>query len=373
MIAFGPRRCAATAVLSLLLFWLLVTGRADALEIREDFEWNWEPLCAARGVHEVSCFEILGCGNGRPLHVRRTSPGTCGYDSQVRFWTGAENDTSRRTNNPPPESDAARTTELAQPPPPAEMPAGENRWGAAHFRDPGEPSPNGNVFEILSSREPQSSRLGRMQVDFRIPEDVPVSGGGEHYLILHNLTVHGIPPCPQDTGDGCTSASRTSYGGIPGNASSYQWYGVIAGAFGSGSEVIPYGSVGFVVEVSAEGKGGNHLIDETFLPYSVNGEQKAFPKGTYRISIERGQASGVDTYGYSVQRWNETDGAFEPILPDGARSSHTVLVPIEDLTAPLGFELPLGYVGLSAAWFGESSDAGGGRNEIVWDNLVVDW
>ena len=351
------------ALTALVLLMNLPT--ATALEIREGFEWDWSPTCTEHQTQWSSCFEIAGCANERALFVRRTNAGVCEYSSAVRFWTGA------RYSNSPPHAPARPTV-------PRELEGQANEWTAAHFRDPRFAAPNGDTFEILSTRDEQRSRFGRMQVDFHVPRDVPISGSGEHYLVMHNLTLTGVTPCPGD-GAGCPENARTSYGGIRDHPGSYKWYGVIAGAFGSGSPSIPHGSVGFAVEVSAEGAGGNHLIEGTFLPYSVGGKQAAFPRGTYRVSIERSERQGVDTYAYTVERWNITHAAWEPISPDGHdggkdhNRSNRAAVPFARLVAPIGFELPLGYIGLSAAWFGSAASAADGASEITWDNLVVDW
>jgi len=349
----GPAR--AHRALALLAA-LCAAGPARGLSIREGFEWDWDPVCVDRGTQWSSCFGVAGCANGRDLFVRRTNPGVCDYGSEVRFWLGAP--------------------ALAPPAPPPPLRDQPSRWVASHVRDPRFRAPNGNTFEIMASREKQSSRFGHLQVDFHLDEDVPSSGLGEHYLVMHNLNLHGVVPCPPD-GPGCEAVenARSNVGGVPGNPDSYMWYGVIAGTFGSGSAAIPYGSVGFVVEVSAEGATGNHLIDASFLPYSVGGRQDAFPRGTYRVAIARSDVDGRDIYEYSVLRWSPAQQAWEPIVPDrlGKTRSHSVRVPFRALVEPLGFEIPAGYVGLGAAWFGEASPNDAAWRRIDWDNLVVDW
>lgn len=336
--------------------WLLTSTAVGALDIREGFEWDWSPACTESAVHSASCFEVAGCENGRALFVRRTNPGRCDYSDQVRFWQG-------------------RPASLHAPriPPALEDGGGENAWVASHIRDPGWSAPNDDTFEILTSRAKQSSRFGSLQVDLHVPEDVPVSGGGEHYLIMHNLNLSPVVPCPRD-GDDCPADAGSNVGGVPGNPSSYEWYGVIAGAFGAGTEAIPYGSVGFAIEVSAQGRGGNYLIDESFLPYSVAGEQQSFPAGKYRVRIERALRDGEDVYEYSVQRWNETAHAWSPLVPDGQRAGAAgggaVRVPFARLLEPIGAEIPTGYVGLTAAWFGAPTQA---TRHIDWDNLITNW
>lgn len=332
---------------------LLAPNPARALEIREGFEWAWAPLCVDPGTQWISCFAVAGCNNGRDLFVRRTNPGVCDYSEQVRFWVG-------------------RQANTAAPTPPSVLGDPENRWVASHVNDPSFRKPNGDTFEILTSRAKQSSRAGVMQVDLHIPENVPVTGAGEHYLILHNLNLRGVVPCPAD-GAACPD-TRSNVGGVPGRSDSYQWYGVIAGAFGSGTEAIPYGSVGFAIEVSAQGRGGNHLIDESFLPYSVDGAQEAFPRGTYRVRIARTRIDGDDIYSYSVRRWNERARMWEPLTPDAPREApaHEVRVPFARLVAPVGYEISPGYIGVTTAWFGAPT-AGRGFRHVDWDNLVVDW
>lgn len=336
---------------TLLLALLAVPVESSALQVREGFEWNWNPLCIDRGTQWKSCFMIAGCENRRPLFVRRTNPGICDYSSEVRFWLG------RETQTPAPR--------------PPEGIEGPNRWSASNVRDPGFEAPNGNTFEILSTREPQSSRFGSMQIDFRVPEDVPITGAGEHYLIMHNLNLTPVVPCTPD-GVACGNDVTSNVGGVPGNPSSYAWYGVIAGAFGAGTEAIPYGSVGFAIEVSAEGRGGNHLIDESFLPFSVDGAQQSFPAGTYRVRIWRAEKDGVDTYGYSVLRWDPLTLRFAPLVSDPQSSARApdVQVPFSRLIDTVGFEIPIGYVGITTAWFGEPTSR---FRHVDWDNLIVDW
>lgn len=326
---------------------------ALALEIREGFEWDWSPLCVEAGTQPSSCFAVAGCENARPLFVRRTNPGTCDYSEQVRFWVGRES--------------GANT-----PSPPRALADAGHRWSASHVRDPGLAEPNGDTFEILSTREKQSARFGSMQVDFHVPNDVPVTGAGEHYLIMHNLNLSRVVPCTSD-GTACGDDVTSSVGGVPEHPGSYEWYGVIAGAFGAGTKAIPYGSVGFTIEVSAQGRGGNHLIDESFVPYSVDGAQESFPAGTYRLRIWRGDEAGVDTYGYSVLRWDGDVRRWLPIVPDtksGNATGHEVRVPFSKLVDPIGFEIAPGYVGLTAAWFGAPTPE---FRRIDWDNLIVDW
>lgn len=332
---------------------LLAPPPARALEIRESFEWDWAPTCVDPGTQWTSCFAVAGCNAGRDLLVRRANAGVCDYSEQVRFWIGRE-------------------TDAAGPTPPSLLADTDNGWVASHVNDPSFPKPNGDTFEIMTSRWKQSARFGVMQVDLHVPEDVPVSGSGEHYLIMHNLNLDGVVPCPSD-GTACADTS-SNVGGVPGRPDSYQWYGVIAGAFGAGTEAIPYGSVGFAIEVSAQGRGGNHLIDDSFLPYSVDAAQEVFPRGTYRIRISRTRADGNDVYAYSVRRWNAETYQWEPLTPDAPRApaGHEVRVPFSRLVEPIGFEIPAGYIGLTTAWFGAPTPDGRFRR-VDWDNLIVDW
>lgn len=287
----------------------------------------------------------------------------------MRFWIGGR---SRAHATSPEQAAGARGAPAPEAPStPGEI-AGANDWVAVHVFDPHFPRPNDDVFEILSTRERQTSRFGRLQVDLHVPEDVPESGMGEHYLVMHNLQLTAVAPCPRD-GPGCETAedAATSFGGIPGHPGAYRWYGVIAGSFGAGTKEIPYGSVGFAVEVSAQGAGGNHLVGASFLPFSVGGRQDSFPAGWYRISIERSVVAGVDTYAYEVARWASPARRWLPVVPDdGAQGgSARVTMPFSDLVAPIGFEIPPGWIGLSAAWLGERAEAA----HVDWDHLVVDW
>ena len=335
------------------LVFLVGATSAGALELREGFEWDWDPLCVDSAWRPTSCFDVLGCGNGRDLFVRRTNAGFCGYSDEVRFWSG-------------------RALALGAPTPPAALSEQANRWVASHRWDPAFRGANGGTFEILTTRDTQSSHSGSLQIDFRVPRPLGVSGAGEHYLIMHNLNLSSVDPCPRD-GSGCGDHAGSNVGGVSGNPDSYQWYGVIAGAFGAGTAAIPFGSLGFAIEVSAEGRGGNHLVEGSFLPYSVGGAQQEFPAGWYRVRISRQTVDAADVYSYSVLRWSDEARRWMPIVPDKAEpghAAHIVRVPFSRLREPLGYEIPTGYVGLSAAWFGAPE---GRPRSVEFDNLVVDW
>ncbi len=361
------------------------------LRIREGFEWDWEAGCSARHASGRTCFAIAGCANGRPLFVRRAGPGSCVYHGEVRAWLGREMahrpvDTTAR---PETKADAgtAQTGETPTAPPgfPPNTRVASHLFDRARSR-PGD-APNQNVFEIMTSRAGQSSPRGRMQVDLHVPHDVPRSGGGEHYLIMHNLHLTELATCPADDAACGNAGARTALGGLPGDPRSYRWYGVIAGAFGDPS--LGFGKVGFVVEASAPGAGGNDLIDASFMPWSVAGEGKVFPQGWYRIAIERtgpvdpscplevtrSRQTGArcdDRYQYSVLRWDEAGAEWAALRPDDGGPNRRS-VPFMALTERHGAEIPPGQIGLAAAWFGEFAGGVSPTYGIDWDNLIVDW
>ncbi len=312
-----------------------------ALEFSESFERDWSAPGAAT------------CRGGHATFVRRVAGGGCAPGGSLH-WSGAP---AREHGAPVCAGDRSC----------------EGAAVAVHRFDTLEPGGdpiglvNGGVLEIFSSRRTQSRASGRLRVDLHVHEPVPVSGAGEHYLILHNLTL-AEASCPRDCPEVPHTATNQGTG-----PQRYRWYGVIGGAFGEPADTdspIRAGSVGFAVEVpravSAAGDRPNDLVDESFLPYSVGGAGKAFPAGWYRISLERGPRH----YRYSVLRWNGE--AFEPIVPDDAAAggTHEREFDVERLVAPLGRPLPEGYVGLGVAWFGGAGRRGA---HVDWDDFVVDW
>ncbi len=359
------------------------------LRIREGFEWDWEAGCSSAHASGRACFAVAGCGNGRTLFVRRAGPGTCVYHGEVRAWIGREIAPRLRGATAHAATTGVSAKTSATPTAPPGFPS--NTRVASHLFDrarsrPAD-APNQNVFEIMTSRAEQSSPHGRMQIDLRVPHDVPRSGGGEHYLIMHNLHLTELATCPVDDVACGSDGGRTALGGIPGDPRSYRWYGVIAGAFGDSS--LGFGKVGFVVESSAPGAGGNDLIDASFMPWSVAGQGKVFPGGWYRITIERsgppdpscpgktatmGKRSGDcgDRYAYSVLRWDQAHAKWLALRPDDGGPNRRSLL-FMALTERQGFEIPPGHIGLAAAWFGEFAGDMSPTDGIDWDNLIVDW
>jgi len=314
---------------------------APGLELDEGFDRDWSAPGAAT------------CRGGHATFVRRVANGSCGPGGSST-WSGAP----ARAHGAPSclresgcDGDSVAVHRFAE------------------FRPTGDAIGlvNRGVLEIMTTRARQSGARGTLRVDLHVHEDVPVSGGGEHYLVMHNLVLteaHCPRDCPQ------VADTATAHGD---GAGRYLWYGVIGGAFGEPADAgspIRSGSVGFAVEVahalSASGDRPNDLIDASFLPYSVAGKGTAFPAGWYRIAIER----TATVYRFSVRRLEE--GRFVPIVPDDADrgGTHVRSLPVERLAEPLGRPLPPGYVGLGVAWFGGAARRGA---HVDWDDLEVDW
>lgn len=327
-------------LLSVLLFLPFAT-RAYGLQVEDDFDRDW------------SAPEAGTCKGGHGTFVRRIAGRGCA-DRGAFTWAGGvalEHGAPSCARAEGCDGDSVAVHRFA------EHEATGDPIGLA----------NRGVLEILTTRERQSGERGRLQVDLHVPEDVPVTGAGEHYLIMHNLVLTEAD-CPRD----CPGVADTATA-VGAGPQRYRWYGVIGGAFGEPADrdsPIAGGSVGFAVEVAnaVDEPGGrpNDLVDVSFLPYSVEGEGKVFPSGWYRIVIER----DAETYGYSVRRW---DGErFTPIEPDDAGSggTHERRFPARLLSKPLGRPLPPGYVGLGVAWFGGAARQGA---HVDWDDLRVDW
>ena len=338
------RRCVGkpprTRAWPLVLLFALVAAPAAALELRESFDRDWsEP-------------EAATCRSGQRTFVRRIAAGACGEPGTFA-WSGG----------PSVERDAPTCA--------AENGCEDDRVAIHRFAEfePGGAfgTANRGVLEVLTTREKQSGVTGRMRVDLHVPDDVPMGGAGEHYLVMHNLALTETD-CPRDCSGVLDTATAEGDG-----ADRYRWYGVIGGAFGEPGDTdspIRAGSIGFAVEVPAKverpGDRPNDLIDVSFLPYSVGGKGKVFPAGWYRISIER----TASDYRYSVERFEK--GRFVPIVPDDASEGgrHERSFPARLLAEPLGRPLDPGYVGLTVAWFGGASRVGA---QVDWDDLVVDW
>lgn len=328
-------------LLLLAVLLCLAPAPVPALEVIETFDRDWSTPDAAT------------CRGGHGAFVRRVASGPCG-DPGSFSWNGApgaEHGAPACRGTAGCEGDSVAVHRFA------EFEADGGPFGTV----------NRGVLEIMTTRDRQGAATGRLRVDLHIHEDVPVGGAGEHYLILHNLTVTETA-CDRD----CAGITDTamSHGDGPDR---YRWYGVIGGAFGEPADrdsPIRGGSVGFAVEVpndvSKSGGRPNDLIDVSYLPYSVGGKGEAFPAGWYRIEIEQ----GADSYRYSVLRF---DGAvFAPIVPDDAAQggTHERRFPAALLAEPLGRALPPGYIGLTVAWFGGAPRAGA---HVDWDDLRVDW
>ena len=333
----------AVLVASLLIGGLIRWGPevvVEPFEVAESFDHAWN----GRGAT---------CEGGADTFVRRVSAGAAGGPG-TRHWAARP-------------AGEHRAPSCALPAGCADSHVASHRFDAFEEGDDSIGVVNDGVLEILSTRQRQSGSEGRLRVDLHVPEDVAVTGAGEHYLVMHNLVLNEGPG-PRDCADVADTATHHATG-----RQRYRWYGVIGGAFGEPADVnspIKAGSVGFAVEVpsaiEAPGDRPNDLVDESFLPYSVGGAGEAFPSGWYRIEIESGPA----IYRYAVRRW---DGrSWVPILPDDAASGGTNerSFPIRRLSSAFGRPLPPGYVGLGVAWFGGRGRLGA---HVDWDDLVVDW
>lgn len=326
---------------------LLPYGSAFGLTFTENFEsWAWNPGCVSEGTQYGSCFTVAGCGAGHPLFPRRVSnPGQCGYWGQIRDWVGGGN------------AFHGEWTDVA------------SQWVAVHL---GETSTS--VAEWMTSRDKQAGTLGTLQADYFLDEDKPPTN--EHYLLMHNLQLTQITDgsCLRD----CSTVAntRTNYGSAKPPATDstrYKFYAAIGGWFGDvGPDSIGFGLHGFAVEVPTDG--GHELVNESYMQVPLTPAGK-LPGGWYRLQIQRHLVCGVDTYTYSVRRWNAALAVWQLVTLD-ATPTETGFVP--NTSNPRSFpatalyryhsagDLPVGYVALVDA----SLQPG---VIVAWDNVVVNW
>ena len=151
----GPRwRVARGFLAGLTLAWLLPAPSVRALEFGEDFDRDWSQPGAAT------------CHAGQEVFVRRVANDACGTD-----YGGAWEGGSAADHDAPWCASADTCGSLAV-----------HRFSDFVPGTDGVGVANSGVLEIMTSARRQSSRQGRLQVDFHVHEDVPLSGAGEHYL-----------------------------------------------------------------------------------------------------------------------------------------------------------------------------------------------
>jgi hypothetical protein len=321
----------------LLALLAVLAAPLDAVSLNETFEgWAWHSTPNGYCAFGADCFNVMGCGNGKPLFIRRVvdiSNQSCAYYQEVWQWTGGE--TVFHGND-----SAVSGTKVA-----AMVPS---------FADDG-------ALELLTSRDLQAGPNGSAQVDFYLHGRGML--GGEHVGLLHNLRFVELAGCSPD----CATVpfTRTTTNAGPG----FDFYGVIAGNFGEGSAAVPFGSHGFVVERACTppvGDTDGSLIDSTFIPVSGGLAANTW----YRIAIWRmhEQEPGLPPlhyYGYTA--YQRAGASWQEI---GSRT-----IPTSKLLCSGGTLLPNGYIGFSAL-----PDLGqppgtpdGGIFHVDFDNLIVDW
>ncbi|UQA59884.1 hypothetical protein [Polyangium aurulentum] len=327
---------------ALCLGLLSLSSATSAANFNENFEgWAWHPASNGYCAFGTDCFGVMGCGNGKPLFIRRLTSELapqCGPNPpEVQQWTGGE--TLYHGNDP-----------------------GVSGTKTAIFV----PSLASNQrVEFLSTRALQTNTYGSMSVDFYVHG--PSVQGNHHVALMHNVRFGNHPSCAQSD---CTAISFTRAQTNVGNA--FDWIGFIAGGFG---EEFQYGGTagyGFVVERACAIQpqdGDGHLIDSTFIPFT---DAQGFLPGNrwYRLSVSRQLISipgspNMDYYAYSV--YQRVNGSWQPI-------GQTKSVAANKLNCGDG-ALPLGY-----GAFGALPDfdvpaqlPDGGIFHYDVDNFVMNW